>query len=162
MRRTLLPAILFGVVAAISCSLGSLPATPTPLIPTPIVPTPAEPCFWTDAIGAGSPALENQVQQAFAAAAITGTVQTSSYGEDYSCDGSYHVMGLDMNIEVQVRDSQDLAGLAPLADRINGIIGQAMLVSKAPKKGRVLVKFVSAGNAAAACTWDFDQRRCQP
>ncbi len=117
-------------------------------------------CAWTWSTGSGSSAVEHKVQQEFTTAAITGTVQTSSYGEINSCDGSYHAMGLDMNIEVQVTDNRDEARLAELADNIDAIIQKAMIVSTIPNKGRVSVRFVSAGNTAG-CEWNFEKRQCR-
>ena len=123
-------------------------------------PTTNESCAWTWATGSGSSAVEDKVRQEFTTAAITGTVYTSSYGENYSCDGSYHVMGLDINIEVQVADTRDEARLAKLADSIDAIIQKALIGSTIPNKGRVSIRFVRASNAAS-CEWDIEKRQCR-
>lgn len=153
-HQILFPIILFGAIAVIACS--RIPVSPTA---TAIVSN--GPCAWTWSSGSGSKAFEDQVRQEFGAVAISGTVQTSSYGEDNSCDNSYHPMGLDINMEVQAADSKDEVRLAALADQIDAIIQKAMTVSTVPKKGRVLVRFISAGNPAG-CEWDFEKKQCKP
>ncbi len=151
------PGLSLGLLVIFLAACG--PAS-TPLGTPGLTPTPAEtPCFWNWAYGAGSPEFEAAVRQDFAADAISGTVQTSSYGETYSCDNSYHAMSLDVELEVQAADLGDQAALAALAEKIDAIVRKEMQVSTVPNLGNFHLTFVNPAQPGK-CPWDFENKQC--
>lgn len=124
-----------------------------------LLPTPTEEnCYWNWAYGEGSPAFEEMVQQEFETAEIAGTVQTSSYGETYSCDHSYHACCLDVGLEVRISDVSDQVAMADLAENIYTILQKSMQVSEVPNLGGIRLEFI---DESRACLWSFELKQCQ-
>jgi hypothetical protein len=117
-----------------------------------------ENCFWNWAYGDGSTDFDTAVMEQLLADGIRGTVKSSSYGEVYSCDGSFHAKSLDVKLEIQVVDFGDQTVLIDLADKIFQILQENLPISTLSGLGNVNLTFIdSDGNT---CYWDRSSSQC--
>ncbi len=122
-------------------------------------PTPtAENCFWNWAYGDGSTDFDSAVLEVFITEGIQGTVKSSSYGEVYSCDGSFHAMSLDVKLEIQVVDFGDQKILVDHADKIFPILQEKLPISNIPGLGNVNLTFIDSDDNT--CYWDRSSSQC--
>jgi hypothetical protein len=138
-------------------------ATPTPT-PTPDIAT-ATPtyknCFWNWAYGPGSPEFDAAVTEQLTAEGIQATVTSSSYGEVYSCDNSYHAKDLDVTVQIQVAGLQDQTLLAETATRIYALLEEKEPISGLSGLGNINLSFINA-DGSSTCYWHPDLGQCQP
>ncbi len=142
----LIPLLLFT-----ACQAGNpfSPATATP-----------QNCAWSQASGPGSAPFEKRVQTEFVTAKIDGTVQSSTYGENNSCDNSFHAMSLDSKVEINVISTDDTPALAATAGQVSAILLKSLPASNVPNMGNITLTFKSKLQNKV-CTWDFSKSECQ-
>lgn len=133
-------------------------ATPTAELPT-VTPT-YENCFWTWAYGEGSPEFDAAVLEQLTAEGIQTTVTSTSYGEVYSCDNSYHAKDLDVNVEIRMADLQDQTLLTETAIRVYAILEEKIPISGISSLGNIVLTFFS-DDGISQCIWHYVENICQ-
>jgi len=131
--------------------------TPNPTPEITYTPT-YENCFWNWAYGEGSPEFEVAVLDQFKNQGFPGTLKSSSYGEVYSCDQSYHAKDLDVTVVIQVESFGNQAVLNETAEKVFTILQECLPISSISNLGNVNLSFISAdGNT---CYWDKSSSQC--
>lgn len=120
-----------------------------------------ENCFWNWAYGEGSPEFDAAVVEQLTAEGIQATVTSTSYGETYSCDNSYHAKDLDVKVEIQAADLTDLPTLAAMVEIIYPLLREKLSITDISGLGNVQLTFVSA-DGVSTCYWDLTLNKCQP
>lgn len=134
--------------------------THVPLTPTPtLTPTPAsENCFWNWAYGAGSTDFDNAVTKSLMNKGVVATVNSSSYGEIYSCDNSFHAKDLDVKVNITVESLADHELLAKTSEEVLSLLQNNLPASNVNNLGNVNLTYVTPdGNT---CYWNREQKQC--
>jgi hypothetical protein len=132
-----------------------------PLLPAPTVTVAAPPATaaptacggpWTWAYGRVTPEFVDQVQEALAAAGLTGTVEASTFGETDGC-GAYHAMSVDYVFAVQVESLDASDELEGVGAQILEIARRFVEAGPAPNLGHLVLTFEADGQR---CRWSYD------
>jgi len=158
--RGLIKRIAFALLILLTLSGCRLVSSLKALVPTP-TPTPTltpEYCAWTWAYGDGSTEFDSSVTEKLAGDGISATVISSSYGEVYSCDHSFHPMALDVRAEIKVDILADQDLLASTSDKVLSLIRDNRPISNVNNLGNVSLTFITPdGNT---CYWKVEQKKC--
>lgn len=120
-------------------------------------PTP-ENCFWNWAYGEGSSEFDFEVIQKLAEDGIIATVISSSYGEVYSCDNTFHPMALDVKVEIKVDNLADQELLASTSEKVLSFLKENLSISDVNNLGNVSLAFITPdGNI---CYWNSEHKLC--
>ena len=128
---------------------------------TPTLTPTYEYCFWNWAYGEGSIEFDNAVMEQLTTEGIQSQVKSSSFGEIYSCDQSFHAKDLDVQMEIQINDINDQQKVADLVERIIQLLNEKVPLSQISGLGNINIKFISGENSNT-CVWDRELRQCHP
>ncbi|MBA4384345.1 MAG: hypothetical protein C0410_06385 [Anaerolinea sp.] len=145
------------LLTLLGCRLVSYlnPASPTPT-PTQ-TPTP-ENCFWNWAYGEGSTEFDDTITQKLASDNIQAVVKSSSYGEIYSCDQTFHPKDLDIKVEIKVDNLADQELLTKTSELVFTLLRNNLSISNINNLGNVNLTFITPdGNN---CFWNAAQNQC--
>ncbi len=137
-----------------ACKPFDLLFTPDSQTPTPTL----ENCSWTWAYSDGSPEFEKAMSMKLGKLGVDAEIHTSTFGEVFSCDQSFAVMGLDVNLSIRVVSFENPESLKSIADYIYPMLQDTLYVSKAPNLGNVNLSFVDEDQHT--CNWDFANNLC--
>ncbi len=151
--------LVIGVALALCAACEPL-VTPTPPADTAVPPTatptaaasptPTDcPTAWSWATGPGSPDFDDVLARSLTEAGLTvRSVASSAFGEDNLCNGLFHAMELDVNVELDVADATREEVFADTNAVVVRLAKDTLAVSGVPGLGRVTVRFV-----APEATW---------
>ena len=120
-------------------------------------PTPIN-CFWNWAYGEGSESFDRAVEQQLSETGIQAVVNSTSYGETYSCARTYYPRNLDVSMQISVNDFSDPETLQTIADRCRPILIEQLPISEISQIGNISLEFVDSSQSR--CFWNFTESRC--